>query len=83
MSLCEADFIALKNMRYAVVVERAGDNYSTYAPDLPGCIATGNTVEEAEQEIREAIKLHIDGLREDGLPVPAPASVVEYLEIAA
>lgn len=70
-------------MRYAVVVERAGDNYSAYAPDLPGCIATGNTVEEAEQEIREAIKFHIDGLREDGLPVPAPASVVEYLEIAA
>lgn len=58
-------------MRYAIVVEKAGDNYSAYAPDLPGCIATGNTVEEAEQEIREAIKFHIDGLREDGLPVPA------------
>ena len=70
-------------MRYAVVVEKAGSNYSAYAPDLPGCIATGNTVEEAEQEIREAIKFHIEGLREDGLPVPAPASVVEYLEIAA
>jgi predicted RNase H-like HicB family nuclease len=70
-------------MRYAVVVEKAGDNYSAYAPDLPGCIATGNTVKEAEQEIREAIKFHIEGLREDGLPVPAPVSVVEYLEIAA
>jgi len=70
-------------MRYAVVVEKAGNNYSAYAPDLPGCVATGNTVEEAEQEIREAIKFHIDGLREDGLPIPAPVSVVEYLEIAA
>jgi len=81
--LSEADLITLNNMRYAIVVEKAGNNYSAYAPDLPGCIATGNTVEEAEQEIREAIKFHIDGLREDGLPIPAPASVVEYLEIAA
>jgi len=70
-------------MRYASVVEKAENNYSAYAPDLPGCIATGNTVEEAEQEIYDAIKFHIDGLREDGLPVPAPDSVVEYLEIAA
>lgn len=70
-------------MRYAVVVEKAGSNYSAYAPDLPGCVATGSTVKEAEQEILEAIKFHIDGLREDGLPVPAPSSVVEYLEIAA
>ena len=70
-------------MRCAIVVEKAGNNYSAYAPDLPGCIATGSTVKEAEQEILEAIKFHIDGLREDGLPVPAPSSVVEYLEIAA
>ena len=70
-------------MRYAIVVEKAGNNYSAYAPDLPGCIATGSTVKEAEQEILEAIKFHIDGLREDGLPIPASSSVVEYLEIAA
>lgn len=70
-------------MRFAVVVEKAGNNYSAYAPDLPGCVATGSTVKEAEQEILEAIKFHIDGLREDGLPIPAPSSVVEYLEIAA
>lgn len=70
-------------MRYAIVVEKAGNNFSAYAPDLPGCIATGSTVKEAEQEILEAIKFHIDGLREDGLPVPAPSSVVEYLDIAA
>jgi len=70
-------------MRYAIVVEKAGNNFSAYVPDLPGCIATGSTVKEAEQEILGAIKFHIDGLREDGLPVPAPSSVVEYLEIAA
>lgn len=70
-------------MRYAIVVEKTGSNYSAYAPDLPGCVATGRTVKEAEQEILEAIKFHIDGLREDGLPIPAPNSVVEYLEIAA
>lgn len=70
-------------MRYAIVVEKAGNNYSASAPDLLGCVATGNTVEEAEQEIREAIKFHINGLREDGLPIPAASTVVEYLEIAA
>lgn len=70
-------------MRYAIVVEKAGDNYSAYVPDLPGCIATGGSVAEAEREIGVAIKFHIDGLREDGLPIPAPSSVVEYLEIAA
>jgi len=70
-------------MRYAIVVEKAGNNFSAYAPDLPGCVATGSSVKEAEQEILKAIKFHIDGLREDGLPIPAASSVVEYLEIAA
>lgn len=70
-------------MRYAIVVEKAGDNYSACAPDLPRCIATGRSVKEAEQEIQVAIEFHTDGLREDGLPIPAPSSVVEYLEIAA
>jgi predicted RNase H-like HicB family nuclease len=70
-------------MRYAIVVEKAGNNFSAYAPDLPGCIATGSTVKEAEKEIQAAIQFHIDGLREDGLPIPTPSSVVEYLDIAA
>ena len=70
-------------MRYAIVVEKAENNYSAYVPDLPGCVATGFTVEETEQEMREAIGFHIEGLIEDGLPVPQPASIVEYLEIAA
>jgi predicted RNase H-like HicB family nuclease len=67
-------------MRYAVVIERADGNYSAYVPDLPGCVATGDTVEETEQQIREAIQFHIEGLREDGLPVPEPTSLAEYVE---
>ena len=67
-------------MRYAVVIEKAGNNYSAYVPDLPGCVATGATVHETEAEIRDAIRFHIDGLKEDGLPVPPPAAVAEYVE---
>ena len=70
-------------MRYAIVVGKTENNYSAYVPDLPGCIATGQTVEETENEIREAIEFHIEGLREDGLTIPLPASIVEYLEVAA
>lgn len=70
-------------MRYAIVVEKAENNYSAYVPDLPGCVATGATVEEIEHEIREAIGFHIQGLIKDGLTVPQPTSIVEYLEIAA
>lgn len=67
-------------MRYAVVIERAGANYSAYVPDLPGCIATGATVEAVEAEIRTAIRFHIEGLEEDGLPVPVPTSIAEYVD---
>lgn len=70
-------------MHCAVVIERAGNNYSAYVPDLPGCVATGRTVEETEIEIREAIQFHLAGLREDGLPLPAPESHVDYIEVAA
>lgn len=69
-------------MRYAVVIERTESNYSAYVPDLPGCIATGATVEETEQLVREAIELHLEGLREDGLPIPLASSQVEYIEVA-
>jgi predicted RNase H-like HicB family nuclease len=68
-------------MRYAVVIERAGDNYSAYVPDLPGCIATGATLEQTEQLIREAIQFHLAGLREDGLPIPQASSQVDYVEV--
>ena len=70
-------------MRYAVVIEKAGGNYSAYVPDLPGCVATGATIEEVEGEIREAISFHLEGMREDGTPIPAPTSKVEYIELAA
>lgn len=70
-------------MRYAVVIEQADSNFSAYVPDLPGCVATGTTIKDAENEIREAIKFHIEGMKEDGLPIPAPSSAVEYIEVAA
>ena len=70
-------------MRYAIVIEKAESNYSVYVPDLPGCVATGADTQEAEAQIREAIAFHLDGLREDGLPVPPPASHVEYVDVAA
>ena len=70
-------------MRYAVVIEKAEGNYGAYVPDLPGCVATGDTVEEVERQIQEAIEFHIEGLRADGLPIPEPSSRVEYVEVAA
>ena len=70
-------------MRYAVVIENAGSNYSAYVPDLLGCVATGSTLVEAGAAIREAMKFHMDGLREDGSPIPPPSSKVEYVEVAA
>jgi predicted RNase H-like HicB family nuclease len=70
-------------MRYAIVIEKAAGNYSAYVPDLPGCIATGATLQETEREIRAAIEFHLAGLREDGAPIPEPSSVVDYVETAA
>ena len=81
--LKQAGLKSRANMRYAIVIEKADGNYSAYAPDLPGCVATGATVAEVEAEIREAIAFHVEGLREDGLPIPAPSSQVDYVEIAA
>jgi predicted RNase H-like HicB family nuclease len=70
-------------MRYAIVIEDAGGNYSAYVPDLPGCVATGATVDETEQAIREAIEFHLEGLRADNLPIPEASSRVDYVEVAA
>jgi predicted RNase H-like HicB family nuclease len=70
-------------MRYAVVIEKATGNYSAFVPDLPGCVATGKTVEEVDAQIREAIAFHLEGLRDDGLPIPPPVSRVDYVEIAS
>ncbi len=69
-------------MKYAVVIEKAGSNYSAYVPDLPGCVATGTTLEEAQINIQEAVRFHLDGMREDGLTIPQPAAVSTYIEAA-
>ncbi len=67
--------------RYAVVVEDAGTNLAAYVPDLPGCVATAATHAELERRIRAAIKLHLEGMAEDGLPLPEPSTHVEYVEV--
>ena len=67
--------------RFLVVIEKANENYSAYAPDLPGCMATGKTREEVQQNIHDAINLHIRGLREDHLSIPEPQSVAEYVAV--
>ncbi len=69
--------------RYAIVIEEAGANLAAYVPDLPGCVATGESADEVERLIREAIELHLEGLVEDGLPIPEPSSRVEYIEVNA
>jgi predicted RNase H-like HicB family nuclease len=70
-------------MRYAIVIEQGETNLSAYVPDLPGCVATGNTLAETEQAIREAIEFHLEGLREDGTPIPPATSRVDYIDVAA
>jgi predicted RNase H-like HicB family nuclease len=70
-------------MRYAIVIERTDANYGAYVLDLPGCIATGDTVEDVERNIRSAIEMHLAGMREDGQPIPPPATQVEYVDVAA
>ena len=67
-------------MRYAVVIEKADTNYSAYVPDLPGCVATGATVEAVEREIKRAIRFHLDGMRQDGAQIPQPSAVCEYVD---
>ena len=69
-------------MRYAMIIETGKQNYSAYLPDLPGCVATGKTVEEVRERMREAIELHLAGMREDGLPIPKPTTLADYVEAA-
>ncbi len=70
-------------MRYAIVIEKAESNYAAYIPDLPGCVAAGDTIEETKQLLREAVEIHIKGMKEDGLPIPEPTIQTDYIEIAA
>lgn len=69
-------------MRYVVIIERGGRSHSAYLPDLPGCIATGKTIEELKRRMSEAVELHLRGMREDGLSIPKPTSLIEYIEAA-
>ena len=70
-------------MLWAIVIEKGENNFSAYVPDLPGCVAVGDTVDETEREIQGAIEFHLEGLRADGLPVPEPSSRVEYVEVTS
>ena len=70
-------------MKYAVIIEQGASSYGAYAPDLPGCIAAGETYGEALRLIHEAIELHIQGLKEDGLAAPEPCSSIEIVEVAS
>lgn len=69
-------------MRHAMIVEKGERNYSAYLPDLPGCVVTGKSLEEVKQRMQEAAELHLRGMREDGIPVREPTSLVEYVEAA-
>ena len=68
-------------MRYAVVIEKSETGFGAYVPDLPGCVAVGETMSETEQLIREAVEFHLEGLREDGIPAPEPSTVAQYVEV--
>jgi len=68
-------------MRWVVVIEKAENNYSAYVPDLPGCVATGGTLEETRRHMREAIEFHLEGMREDGEPIPPPTTVAEVVDV--
>jgi predicted RNase H-like HicB family nuclease len=67
--------------RFLIVIEKAGKNYSAYSPDLPGCVATGKTREETEERMHEAIEMHIQGLIEDGMPVPKSHSSATFVAV--
>ena len=70
-------------MKYAVIFEKSSDGYGAYVPDLPGCVAVGDTIEETQQLITEAIELHLEGMREDGEPIPMPTTVAREINVLA
>jgi predicted RNase H-like HicB family nuclease len=70
-------------MEYTIIIEKAANNYSAYVPDLPGCITTGATVEDIRRNMREAIALHLRGMREDGEPIPLPTTTAAVVDVAA
>lgn len=68
-------------MKYTIIIEEGKNNYSAYVPDLPGCVSTGKTIEEVKENIQEAIKFHIEGLKEDGEEIPRPVSIGDFVEV--
>ncbi len=70
-------------MKYAIIIEEGKNNYSAYVPDLPGCVSTGNSIEDVKLNIQQAIEFHIEGLKEDGDEIPAPTSISDSVEVAA
>ena len=66
--------------KYLIVIEKTANNLSAFSPDLPGCVATGATKAEVEDRMRDAIRMHLDGMRDDGLAIPEPSSIAEYIE---
>ena len=70
-------------MKYTVIIEKDGDGYGAYVPDLPGCVAAGESKEEVVDLIQDAIELHLEGLKEEGEPIPEPLTKVEVIEVAA
>jgi predicted RNase H-like HicB family nuclease len=81
MSTAKIEGGQVKIYRFLIVIEKADGNYSAYSPDLPGCVATGSTREEAEKNMYQAIEMHIKGMQEDGLPIPESTSFAEYVAI--
>jgi predicted RNase H-like HicB family nuclease len=71
-----------KVFKYPVIIEKANNNYSAYSPDLPGCAATGRTVEETLKHMKEAIQFHIEGLQQEGIEIPKPSAQITYIEIS-
>ncbi|NUM36951.1 MAG: type II toxin-antitoxin system HicB family antitoxin [Candidatus Brocadiae bacterium] len=69
-------------MKYAIIIEKGKNNYSAYVPDLPGCIATGSSVQETEHRIKDAISFHIEGMKEDGIRIPIPTTKCKYIQSA-
>jgi len=67
--------------KFLIVIEKAEENYSAYSPDLPGCIATGETVEEVEKNMYEAIKMHLEGMKEDNINIPSSTAIAEYMVV--
>lgn len=72
----------MKAMNYLIIIEKTGTGYSAYSPDLPGCISTGATRKDVERNMQEAMEFHLDGLREEGYPIPEPASASAYIKVA-